>query len=162
MIRKFAADLFVWWCFYGWPPKEQEAFRLWLRKNLKNNVLPFVQWTETKADDKLLEIVQKVVDNDSAWEIAWSLFSGGGTDSETIIDGTGGGRTRLLQRIRGRIGRQRYPNASEEIALASSDDKEAESVVLVSVILSIIANGPLALANIKRIIERIRNRRDDR
>ena len=161
-IQKFTFDLFVWWFFYGYMPKEKDACREWLRKNLKNNVLPFVQWTETQADDKVLEIVHFVVDNDSAWDIVWSMYVGGETATDTIIDGNNDERSGLLQRIRERIGKQRRVNATVLDAVSLSSDEEAESVALVAVILSIIANGPLALANIKRFIERIRSRRNDR
>jgi len=161
-VRKYAFDLVVWWCFYGYMPTEKAACREWLQKNLKNNVLPFVQWTETKVDDNALAIVQLVVDNNTLWDVVWERFHGNEPFPDTIIDGSENERTGLLQRIRSRIGRQRYPNATESVAILQSSDEEAESVALVSVILCIIANGPLAFSNVKALIQRIRNRKNGR
>ena len=160
-MKKLIFQIAVWWYLGGYPPiDDKDAFRKWLIRNLKNHVMPIVEWTDTKWDDTAFDLILNIVETDSTWNTVWEIFANGAIDrNELIKEISVDPDPRLLHRIRRRIGVKRKKSTfpGEDFA-DQSTNQEAESVAMVAILVSIIANGPFALLNMRNIIQRIINR----
>lgn len=130
----------------GFPPDNEPAARSWVLRNWEKYVIPFVEITTNKIDDRLAAVMLGVVSNDSLWPVVWRVIQGEIDVTLGTLIGTESG---VLGKVKALIAKIRTGQDKDTSWVGVSEPRK---VVLTAMVLGPLFGKPVKINGIDELL----------